>query len=453
MRASPHASLLIPFLCRLALLLLTLLAQPAGSAEPKSAETPAAEPRSTAAAVDQAHTELWRRFVDPHGIIRDFVGELPTPDDCRLGKPNAIGWWSPIENGPMFTGLYLPAACERARRSRSLADEAQARRLVAGLLKCASVSDVPGFIARGVGTDGVCHYPLGSDDQTHPWFLGLHNYLKTDLPTADERAALTAKFREVAAALEAVGWQCPCDGAFRGQFRGGYRGHLFRDAVRYLYLLRACHDVTGDPAWLERYRAALTERPEHSAHAEHGGKTRLEICAAGYPQDRAAIARLDEFQLWIYVGCQASLAKLIALETDDTIRSQYRSGLTTNATAALPALEAHTKFDNADQQLFGNADWRSVYATWFPQPTQAEAQRLSTTGDKTKQGTRKSYEQRHMRNPLAAAAIVALAANDQPNAAQTRPKIEQALRHYDYEKLNMAEFFLAECAYYALPAK
>jgi len=459
MRARPPASLLRLFLrssrrqalrrARLptALPLLALLALVAGAQQAHAVENRAAEPLSTAAAVEQAHSELWRRFVDPHGIVRDFVGELPTPDDCRLGKPNAIGWWSPIENGPMFTGLYLPAACERARRSRNPADAAQARRLAAGLLKCASVSDVPGFIARGVGTDGVCHYPLGSDDQTHPWFLGLHAYLKTDLPTADERAALTAKFREVAAALEATGWQCPCDGSFRGQFRGGYRGRLFRDAVRYLYLLRACHDVTGDTIWLERYRKALAERPEHGTH------TRLEICASGYPQDRTAIARLDEFQLWIYVGCQASLAKLIAMETDDTIRNQYRSGLTTNATAALPALEAHTKFDNADKQHFGNADWRNVYSTWFPQPTQAEAQRLSTTGDKAKQGGRKSYEQRYMRNPLAAAAIVALADNDQPNPAQTRPKIEQALRHYNYEKLNMAEFFLAECAYYALPMK
>ena len=31
-------------------------------------------------AVEQAHSELWRRFVDPHGVIRDFVGELPTPE-------------------------------------------------------------------------------------------------------------------------------------------------------------------------------------------------------------------------------------------------------------------------------------------------------------------------------------------------------------------------------------
>jgi hypothetical protein len=122
------------------------------------------------AAVEQSHFELWRRFVDPHGIIHDYVGELPTPEDCTLGKPNAIGWWSPIENGPMFTSLYLSAACQRARRSGDPSDKARARRLADGLFKCASVSRVPGFVARGVGPDGVCHYPLGSDDQTHPWF-------------------------------------------------------------------------------------------------------------------------------------------------------------------------------------------------------------------------------------------------------------------------------------------
>jgi len=138
-------------------------------------------------AVEHAHAELWRGRIDRHGVILDFVGEIPTPEDCTLGRPNAIGWWSPIENGPMFTGLYLPAACERARRSGNPTDRANARRLAQGLLKCASVSDVPGFIARGMGTDGKCHYPLGSDDQTHPWFYGLHAYCMSGISSDAER--------------------------------------------------------------------------------------------------------------------------------------------------------------------------------------------------------------------------------------------------------------------------
>ncbi len=397
---------------------------------------------SIAQAIDQAHTELWRRFVDPHGIIRDFVGELPTPEDCKLGKPNAIGWWSPIENGPMFNGLYLPAMCERARRSGAAADAEQCRRLAQGLIKCASVSDVPGFIARGIGTDGVCHYPLSSDDQTHPWFLGLHAYLKSTIPTAEERQQIIAKVKEVAEALEATQWRIPCEGAFKGSFRGGFQGHLFRDAVRYLYLLRATHEITGDPIWMERYDKARAERPDPA------GKTREEICAMGYPFDRPVIAHIDESQLWIYVGSQASLSQLIAMETNQFRRESYRTGLTVNATNALPALKGHTSFDNNDTKVFGNANWRAVYSTWFPQPTQEDAAKLAKISDKTKRGQRKDYEARYMKNPLAAAAIISLLGD-----GSNRELIEQVIRHYDYSKLNMAELFFAECAYYALPAK
>ena len=391
-------------------------------------------------AVESAHAALWAKLIGADGLIHDFVGEIPTTEDCRLGKPNAIGWWSPIENGPMFTGLYLPAACERACRSGDPVDKKQVHLLVQGLMACASVSDVPGFVARGMGADGTCHYPLGSDDQTHPWFYGLHAYVKSGLPDAVERARVVAKMKEVAGVLEANGWRCPGDGAFKGQFRGGYKGPLFRDAVRYLYLLRAMYDVTGDNVWLERYRKALAERPRESA------KTRAEICALGYGADREAIANIDASQLWIYVGSQGALVRLIDLETDPTLLEHYRTGLAFNAKGALAVIGACARFDNADTKVFGNANWRRGYPAWFEQKTQEDAQRLSQMGDPKVLGERKNYEARYMKNPLAAAAIIALAKDVGGRAA-----IADALRHYDYGKLNMAEFFFAECAYYALP--
>jgi hypothetical protein len=391
-----------------------------------------------AAAAERAHAALWARFVDGNGLIRDFVGELPTPEDCELGRPNAIGWWSPIENGPMFTGLYLPAACERARRSGKPEDREKARRLARGLLLCASVSDVPGFIARGVGTDGRCHYPMGSDDQTHPWFYGLHAYVTSGVPDAEEKSRVTGKMREIAGALEANGWRCPCDGAFKGQFRGGYTGHLFRDAARYLYLLRAMHEVTGEAAWLVRYRAALAESPKGG-----GGRTRAEICALGYRADREAIPHLEESQMWIYVGCQGSLARLIAMERDETVCRHYRTGLAQNAADARAQLAGYRAFDSRDTQVFGHAEWRAGYPEWFPQKTQADAERLARTGDQKKLGTRKAYERRTMRNPLAAAAIVARAGDE-----GDRGEIGRAVAHYDYGRLNMAEFFFAECAFF-----
>jgi hypothetical protein len=396
--------------------------------------------RAEEPAIERAHAETWRRFIDDHGIMRDYVGELPTPEDCRLGKPNAIGWWSPIENGPMFTGMYLHAMVERARRSGAISDKDQARRLAQGLLKCASVSDVPGFVARGVGSDGKCHYPLSSDDQMHPWFLGLHAYLGTDIPTADERKVLVAKVREVAGVLEANGWRVPCDGAFKGDFRGAFKGEHFRDAARYLYLLRATYDMTGDAVWLERYRQALGEKPPGSA------ETRQEICALGCPRDLGFIPTLQKGQFWIYVGTQAGLARLAAVETDAAAKAAYRKGLVVTAQFALSSVDTHAMFDNADQGFFGTADWRAANSTWFPQPTQKEAERLAKIVDYKKRGPRKNYEATWMRHPLAAAAVVGYAGEE-----SARPRILQAIRHYDYAKLNMAEFFFAEVAYYALP--
>jgi hypothetical protein len=402
------------------------------------AESTAPFHASTAAAVEQAHQQLWDHRVDAHGIIYDFLGDLPTPEDCTLGKPNAIGWWSPIEDGPMFTGLYLPAACERARRSGNDVDKAKARRLAQGLMKCASISDVPGFIARGVGMDGICHYPLGSDDQTHPWFLGLHAYCMSGIPSDAERRKIITKMREVADVLEISGWRCPADGAFKGDFRGGYRGHLFRDAVRYLHLLKIMHEVTQDDLWQARYQKALAERPQKST------ETRVQICAKGYARDGEAIKHIDDHQQWIYVGSQAALAGLVAREKDASLRAQYCAGLDANAKSSLKSLEVHREFDNHDTKVFGNANWRAVYSTWFPQSTQADAERLARISDATKKGTRKSYEQSFMQNPLAAAAIAALTGDG-------NDAIELAIRHYDYSKIQMSTFFFAECAYYALP--
>jgi hypothetical protein len=304
----------------------------------------------------------------------------------------------------------------------------------------ASVSDVPGFIARGFGTDGRCHYPLGSDDQTHPWFYGLFAYLQSDIPSAMERKQILFKMNEVANALEATAWNCPGDGAFRGQFRGSFKGPTFRDAARYLFMLRGMYDATHNRVWLDRFQKALDERPVES------DQTRGEICAAGLDFDRNAPGISGASSLWIYVGSQGALARLAAWETDDLVRAQFRQGLASGAARSLAFCRDFQQFDNDDTKVFGNADWRSGYPTWFPQKTPDDAVRLSQPGDRKKLGERKSYETRYMRNPLAAAAIIALDA-DQAG----RDAVESAIRHYDYSKIYLSQFLFAECAYYSLP--
>ena len=401
-----------------------------------------AQHKNAAEAVDQAHEMIFSKFVDPYGLILDYQGEIPTPKDCEEGRPNLIGWWSPIENGPMFTGVYLPAVCERARRSGSTKDADEARLLAKGLIRSASVSDVPGFIVRGFATDGKRHYPLGSDDQTHPWFYGLHAYYKSSIPSESEKKEIAAKVKDIATVLESKNWQCPCDGIFKTQSRGHFKGAMFREAIRYLHMLRLTYDMTGDSIWLERYRKALNEPLNKE------GKTRIQIVAEGYVSDRAHIKDIEKAQAWIYVGCQAATRYLMDIEEDATVKAAYKEALTMLASNMLETVRNCEKFDNNDNGFFGERNWREVYNGWMEQKTQDDAYKVSQICDKEKLGPRKWYEHSRMCQPLAGAAILAFSGDE-----SYRPDIEKAISHYDYSKLNFSRFFYGECAYYALPPR
>ena len=136
------------------------------------------------------------------------------------------------------------------------------------------------------------------------------------------------------------------------------------------------------------------------------------------------------------------------MEADENVRTKYREGLVVNARGALASVDAFKTFDNRDTKVFGHARWREGYPDWFPQKSQADAGKMASTGDRKVLGQRKSYEASRMRNPLAAAVLIALA-----GYRDGFDSVRQAICHYDYAKLNMAELFFAECAYYALPVE
>ena len=389
-----------------------------------------------AAAVEDAHSNLVARFVGPEGLLRDYEGEIPTPADCRDCRPNAMGWWSPIENGPMFTGPYLEVVCVRARRTGSAADRALARKLAGGLMRAASISEVKGMIVRGFGTDGACHYPLGSEDQTIPWFYGLHAYWRSGIPSAEEKKAVAEKVREVAEALADNDWKCPCDGAFAGQSRGRFMdsGLVFRGAAHSLFLLRAVWEMTGDDAWLKRYESALGKRQKATS------LTMLEVCREGWVTDLAKFPMADGGGMWIYVCAQGCLARLA--EMDPANATYFRAGLERNAGRARKAMAGAAEFSNKIERPFKYANWRTGYR-WRPQKTQKDADEVQRTGDPSILGTRKQYERRTMTLPLSAAAVCAF-------AGVARDEVERTLRSYDYSQIDLCEFFLAEVAAYAL---
>ena len=73
---------------------------------------------------ERIQEQIMNRFADSHGIITDYRGlkgeiVLPTPEECERNIPNAKGYWTPIENGGFFTGLYLLGQCRRYRQEKS----------------------------------------------------------------------------------------------------------------------------------------------------------------------------------------------------------------------------------------------------------------------------------------------------------------------------------------------
>ncbi|WP_273215122.1 hypothetical protein [Runella zeae] len=387
-------------------------------------------------AIQQANHALWTKFIDKYGVVNDFVGERPTPNDCRLSRPNAFGWWTPIEDGAFFTGLYLIAACDRAKTTKNETDRDKARILAQGLLKLSLVSDVPGFIARGVSTDGKTHYPNGSNDQTIPWVYGLYYYLKTDIPTPTESKIMRNKIVEVIQALQLADWRFPSDGMFTGKFRDDLRDNRFLEAPCYLLLLKIMHQLTNDNNWASLYHTAAHEKPEGSL------KTRGEVCAEGIEYDVKMWGESKSY-LWIYVMKQAALVELASSETDATLKAHFQAGQKRNRDFVMKFAQRYTEFNNHDEKVFGNADWRACYTDWYPQFTIEEAIAVSKLKNDAKIGKRKGYERELMTTPLAAASIMALFGNK-----ADCDLIRKVISHYDYSKLYLGEFLYAEFAYY-----
>ncbi len=409
-----------------------------------TAAVPHLRAADAATAAEAAHAEIWRRFIDAHGLMLDFADldgsvSLPTPEECRLGKPNALGWWSPIENGAMFNGLYLDAALLRWRRTQAAEDGAKARRLMEGLLLLNSISEVPGFVGRGVSTDGRSHYAMGSNDQTLPWFLGLWRYWESALATAAEKTQIARHLVATAEAIERLGWKMPAEEPFGT--RGSFEGFHFEEVSRKLFVLKLLHTVTGEARWRELYEKELTTR---------GGDKNLskrEICAGGM------VFWYSPRHNWTSCAAVGALRGLWELETDAALKAIYAQGLAASARLAAETLPLALQFDNADTSRF-EMNWRLMNAEWRPQTTEQQAQELAQAQLRNfmKHAPRRGKETAFIREPTAAAWIVTLCP-DPAVIGPHRAAVERVIAHYDYTKLYYSQFFWVEAARERLQAR
>lgn len=391
-----------------------------------------------ALAAEQAHTEIWRRFIDQYGIMIDFADmegkvSLPTPEECREGKPNALGWWAPIENGAMFNGLYMDAAVLRWKRTKSKEDAAKARKLMEGLLMLNSISDVKGFVGRGVSTDGRSHYAMGSNDQTMPWFLGLWRYWESGIATDEEKQRITKHLVETTEEIMRLGWKMPAEQPFGT--RGSFEGFHFEEAARKLFVMKMLHAVTHDAKWQTMYHMELEMRGGEK------NESKRELCAGGM---KFWYSRTHN---WTSCAAVGGLRGLWEMETDTALKEDYAKGLVASAKLAAEALPLSQQWDNADTSYF-EMNWRVMNADWKPQTTEKESQELAQAQMKkfSKLAPRRGKETAFIREPSAAAWNVMLCA-DADVLKQFAPEVEKLIAHYDYTKLYYSQFFWVEAAW------
>jgi len=407
---------------------------------PKSAPK-AAEVKN---AVEAAHREIWKRFIDGHNIVLDYTaldGSIirPTSEECRAMKPSALSWGVPVEDGPMFNGLYLDAMCNRWKFTRAEEDREKARRLVKGLVFLASVGKTPGFIARGMATDGKTTYSMGSNDQTAPWLYGMWRYLHDGLAEPDERSRLVAKFTEIVHVLDSHQWRMPCDGP-PSPFRGTFAPFTWEAAPRLLFTLLAMHELTGEGKWRQRYLDAARES---------GGKnprSRIEICRKGMVFDPGQGARHS----WTGSAGVVCLRALWEMETEPALREAYAQGLRASAELSAKSLGLFANFNVDGTEAFEN-DWHMMNAAWKPQHSEADAVAVANAGlrEQHRASPRLHLEKDWVREPCFAAWVVTLCPDDS-FVARYGDSIAELIAHYRFDRLRLSQFFPLESAWYRL---
>ncbi len=141
---------------------------------------------------------VWQYLYDPRThLIYDgrtsyeadgHIADLPTPEEIHSLEPNPCGWGTGMEDSMIHGGMMLSILVNQYKITRDETLRKKAREIYLGIKLCASISGVPGFLARSVSPiDGKSHYTNSSRDQYTLAVVGLCDYFDSSLSTADEK--------------------------------------------------------------------------------------------------------------------------------------------------------------------------------------------------------------------------------------------------------------------------
>lgn len=405
--------------------------------------------------IDLAHEQIWKRFMQEDGTILDYADRqgkviLPTAEQCNQNMPNALGWWSPIENGSFYAGVYMDGIVGRWESTKDPGAAIQAQKLARGLERLATAGSTPAFIARGFASDGKTVYPASSDDQSYPWFYGIWRYLKSGIPDDNEKARLGKLMEKLASEFEAIHWQIPSNRADFGFF-GGWDGDHCDANARLLFIIRATYDITGNQKWHDLYLKKSQEKRGKE------GKSRIDLIAEGshYVAPGTTPSYPMNPPIWTSASTQAAVRALRDWETDAANRGKFESALQKNAQNAAAYLAQAERYNPEEANTMSfDINWEPLNDPkngWAPQKNVREGIKVGSNQwtPWKKLSPRRIYENDYVRDPLCAFWIISLS-DDPALRDKAKEKFASVSDHYRWDEMFTVSMFWAENAYWRL---
>ena len=389
--------------------------------------------------INSLHEQVWGRFVRmPYGHVLDYADQdgktcIPTAKECQMAMPNPLGWWTPVENGAFFTGLYVHALIAKYNKDKNKQTAKEIKTLTRGLYLLQDVGKVEGFIARGVADDGKAHYPFSSDDQFTPWVLGLYSYYNCELCL--DREAVKSRLLRALFAVKARDWDIPCDveGLNYCSFKNST---AWRGVSKHLFCARVIYELTGDKNDLEYYKELAAGYPRGSIFS------RREIASHGYSHDRVAI--LGTKQNWICTCAHFGLGILAKLDEEN--RAYYKQGTRNNGITTLGIIDDIKKYDNEKDGF--DINWRRLNPMWEDYGNSVPNGRNIAMRQNV-YWLKEVVPHRRMEHEILGnalfSALIAVTCGDEKISRLAAKKMKSGIDCVDWESLRVSYAFVAEC--------
>ncbi len=393
---------------------------------------------------DILHDIVWNRFVRlPYGHVLDYAkldgsNIYPSSKECEISFPNPLGWWTPIENGGFFTGLYLSALTEKYRANPDERTKAEINTLLFGLFVLQDAGGTDGFIARGVSDDGKSCYKCSSEDQVCPWLLGMWKAYESEAVSDELKAEIKIRISRLSEGIQKHGFCIPT--LWKEHVWGGFLGGDYRSCAKLLGLLRITYEVTKDIKWLDLYEKYGNERVS-------GPFTRFDVCYYGCGSDMVKDTGLIQF--WIHACSQLFIKELSVL--DENRHELFRHSLNATAAVAVKFINEYKTYLSAKGKNF-DIDWRKAGCVFKPVSSPDEGRVLALEQNKIWMSV--IVPERHCEHNILGnmlfGALICSVAEDAKIRSYTSEKIHAALECVDFPGLNLSYAFVAESVLYYL---